>query len=93
MAPLIAEVEAKLPGMLEAMSHDGSFTHRTDTVDVVTILSGRIVLELAGGVSKELGPGDVVIQNGTRHRWRNPYDAAVHIAYGVGRRGEAKKST
>jgi len=75
IAPLIAEVKAKLPGMLEAMSDDGSFTHRTDTVDVVTILSGRTVIELAGGASKELGPGDVIIQNGTRHRWRNPYDA------------------
>jgi mannose-6-phosphate isomerase-like protein (cupin superfamily) len=75
MAPLIAEVKNKLPGMLEAMSDDGSFTHRTDTVDFVTIVSGRIIVELAGGASKELNPGDVVIQNGTLHRWRNPYDA------------------
>ena len=22
----------------------------------------------------ELGPGDTVVQNGTRHAWRNPYD-------------------
>ena len=22
----------------------------------------------------EVGPGDAVIQNGTRHAWRNPYD-------------------
>jgi len=88
MAPLIAEVEAKLPGMLEAMSNDGSFTHRTDTVDVVTILSGRINVELEGGASKDLGPGDVVIQNGTRHRWRNPYDApcTLHtVSIGVSR--------
>jgi len=88
-APLIAEVEAKLPGMLEAMSNDGSFTHRTDTLDVVTILSGRIVIELAGGASKELRPGDVLIQNGTRHRWRNPYDApcTLHtVSIGVVRR-------
>ncbi|MFO0994194.1 MAG: cupin domain-containing protein [Hyphomicrobiales bacterium] len=88
MAPLIAEVNAKLPGLLEAMSDDGSFTHRTDTVDIVTILSGRIVIELAGGASKDLNPGDVVIQNGTRHRWRNPYDApcTLHtVSIGVAR--------
>jgi hypothetical protein len=57
LAPLIAEAKAKLPGMLEAMSNDGSFTHRTDTIDVVTILAGRIVIELAGGSSKEIGAG------------------------------------
>lgn len=90
MAALIAEVKAELPGMLEAMSDDGSFTHRTDTVDVVTILSGRIVIELAGGASKDLGAGDVVIQNGTRHRWHNPFDApcTLHtVSIGVARQG------
>ena len=89
MAPLIAEAEAKLPGMLEAMSDDGSFMHRTDTVDIVTILSGRIVVELAGGASKDLQTGDVLVQNGTRHRWRNPYDApcTLHtVSIGVVRR-------
>ena len=77
--------------MIEAMSADGSFTHRTDTVDVVTILSGRIVIELADGASKELKPGDVVIQNGTLHRWRNPYNApcTLHtVSVGVERQGE-----
>ena len=31
------------------------------------------VLELDDGASVELGPGDTVVQNGTRHAWRNPY--------------------
>jgi len=88
LGPLIAEANAKLPSMLEAMSDDGSFTHRTDTVDVVTILSGCIVIELEGGARRALGPGDVVIQNGTRHRWRNPHDApcTLHtVSIGVAR--------
>jgi quercetin dioxygenase-like cupin family protein len=43
--------------------------HTTDTLDVEVILDGRIVLGLDDG-DHELGPGDVVVQRGTRHRWR-----------------------
>jgi mannose-6-phosphate isomerase-like protein (cupin superfamily) len=43
--------------------------HTTATVDVDVILSGRVRLELPGGRSTELGPGDVVVQRGTNHRW------------------------
>jgi hypothetical protein len=32
-----------------------------------------VVLELDDGVTVELGPGDTVVQNGTRHAWRNPF--------------------
>jgi quercetin dioxygenase-like cupin family protein len=37
-------------------------------------VSGRIVLELDDGATVELGPGDTVVQNGSRHAWRNPFD-------------------
>ena len=37
-------------------------------------MSGRVVLELDDGATVELGPGDTVVQNGTRHAWRNPFD-------------------
>jgi hypothetical protein len=30
-------------------------------------------LEPDDGVTRELGTGDTVIQNGTRHAWRNPF--------------------
>ena len=43
--------------------------HVTPTVDVDVVLRGRVVLELPDGVQTELGPGDVVIQRGTNHRW------------------------
>jgi quercetin dioxygenase-like cupin family protein len=43
--------------------------HTTDTLDVEVILDGRLVLGLDDG-DHELGPGDVVVQRGTRHRWR-----------------------
>ena len=43
--------------------------HATATVDVDVILSGRVRLDLRGERSVELGPGDVVVQRGTDHRW------------------------
>ena len=43
--------------------------HVTPTVDIDVVLRGRVVLELPDGVQTELGPGDVVIQRGTNHRW------------------------
>src|SRR5215831_4285373 len=44
--------------------------HRTDTTDFGVVLSGNVVVELDDGVEVLLSPGDVVVQNGTRHRWR-----------------------
>ena len=43
--------------------------HATPTIDVDVVLRGRVLLELPDGVQTELGPGDVVIQRGTNHRW------------------------
>ena len=44
--------------------------HRTDSTDFGVVLSGNVALELDDGVEVLLSPGDVVVQNGTRHRWR-----------------------
>lgn len=43
--------------------------HVTPTIDIDVVLRGRVLLELPDGVQTELGPGDVVIQRGTNHRW------------------------
>ncbi|MDJ0787044.1 MAG: cupin domain-containing protein [Myxococcota bacterium] len=67
------EVEAKLPGLAEHMEPDAPGMHTTDTIDFEYVISGRAVLELDDGATVELGPGDTVVQNGTRHAWRNPY--------------------
>jgi len=45
--------------------------HKTATIDFEVVLSGKIGLELDGRAEVVLGPGDVVVQNGTRHRWHN----------------------
>ena len=48
---------------------------RTDTTDFGVLLSGNIVAELDDGAEVLLSPGDVLVQNGTRHRWRVVGDA------------------
>ena len=58
-----------LPGM-HVENGDEPGMHRTDLTDFGVILSGNVVLELDDGVEVLLSPGDVVVQNGTRHRWR-----------------------
>jgi hypothetical protein len=55
----------------DVMEKDEPGMHRTATIDYEVVLSGRIGLELDDGVEVVLGPGDVVVQNGTRHRWHN----------------------
>jgi mannose-6-phosphate isomerase-like protein (cupin superfamily) len=66
-----AEMRAKLPGLGEAMESDTIGMHTTDTVDYDIIMSGDLWLELDDGREVHLKPGDIVIQNGTRHAWHN----------------------
>jgi len=70
----LAELEAALPGLARHMEPDAPGMHTTATIDYEYVVSGRVVLELDDGVTVELGPGDTVVQNGTRHAWRNPFD-------------------
>jgi mannose-6-phosphate isomerase-like protein (cupin superfamily) len=79
----LAELEAKLPGLLDYMEPDEPGMHTTDTIDFEVVLSGELVLELDDGAEVTLRPGDTVVQNGTRHRWINrsaePAQFAVFI--------------
>jgi mannose-6-phosphate isomerase-like protein (cupin superfamily) len=70
----LAELEDYLPGMAGHMEPDAPGMHTTATIDFEYVVSGRVILELDDGATRELGPGDTVIQNGTRHAWRNPFD-------------------
>lgn len=45
--------------------------HTTDTVDYDIVMSGEIWMEVDDGVEVHLKPFDCVVQNGTRHGWRN----------------------
>ncbi|MFF5968677.1 cupin domain-containing protein [Streptomyces collinus] len=55
--------------------------HATPTVDYGIVLQGEIVLELDDGHRTSLSAGDIVIQNGTRHAWRNRSDQPATMAF------------
>jgi mannose-6-phosphate isomerase-like protein (cupin superfamily) len=65
------ELEDKLPGLLPVLEMDHPGMHTTDTIDFEYVISGEVWLELDDGVEVHLCPGDTVVQNGTRHAWRN----------------------
>ena len=61
--------------------------HTTDTTDFGVLLSGNMALELDDGAEVLLSPGDVLIENGTRHRWRVVGDVpAVMASFLIGAR-------
>jgi mannose-6-phosphate isomerase-like protein (cupin superfamily) len=53
--------------------------HQTDTVDIVTVISGEIWAVVETGETL-LKPGDTLVQRGTKHGWRNRGDAPCVIA-------------
>lgn len=67
----LTEIQQKLPGMMEVLEFDHPGMHTTNTVDFDVIISGEVYLELDNGAEVLLKAGDCVIQNGTRHAWRN----------------------
>jgi mannose-6-phosphate isomerase-like protein (cupin superfamily) len=80
MAAVGQELLEKLPGLAEAMEPENFGMHTTDTVDYNIVLSGEIWLELDDGREVHLKPGDCVVQNGTRHAWKNLGSEACLIA-------------
>jgi quercetin dioxygenase-like cupin family protein len=54
-----------LPGQASPM-------HRTNSIDYGIVMEGEIELELDCGATKLLMRGDIIVQQGTIHLWRNP---------------------
>ena len=71
MMAALQEAEEKLPGAMAYMEPAHPGMHTTDTIDFEYVLSGEVWLELDDGVEVHLRAGDTVVQNGTRHAWRN----------------------
>lgn len=76
----VEELNRLMPGLTDAMEPDEPGMHTSDTVDLEIVLSGEITLELDDGAMKIMGPGDAIIQNGTRHRWHNLGDEPARVA-------------
>ena len=83
MEAAMGELDEKLPGLADHLEPNNPGVHTSATVDYEYIVSGRCVLELDDGEARELGPGDTVIQNGTRHAWRNPFDEPCVIVFAL----------
>jgi mannose-6-phosphate isomerase-like protein (cupin superfamily) len=77
-----AEYAEKVPGLGEAMASDRPGMQVTDSVDYDIIMAGQLTLELDDGSEVTLGPGDIVVQTGTRHAWHNRGTEPC-IMYGV----------
>ena len=76
----LAEFEAQMPGLLGHMEPDAPGMHTTSTIDFEVVLDGEVWLELDDGVEVHLQTGDCVVQNGTRHAWRNHGDVTARLA-------------
>src|SRR5262245_36277613 len=73
---VMREAMANAVGEIDGLEADGF--HTTQTVDYVMVLEGEVALELDTG-EVTLGPGDCVVQRGTRHAWRNRSDQPVKM--------------
>ena len=79
-AVAFAEQAEASPGLLEHFEPDAPGFHATPTVDYLILLDGELYLELDNGRETLVKPGDVVIQNATRHAWRNRTDRPARFA-------------
>jgi len=75
------EYMTKIPGLAESHEVDDPGMHTTDTVDYGIVLSGEIYLELDDEKEVHLKAGDCIVQNGTRHGWRNRNTEPCMIAF------------
>jgi hypothetical protein len=75
------EYRARLPGLAESFERDGSGMHATASIDYALVLDGELWLELDDGETVHLHAGDIVIQQATRHGWRNKSERPATIAF------------
>jgi quercetin dioxygenase-like cupin family protein len=72
----------RMPGIPPGTDHDETWLrvetedpttpgmHATDTLDLMVVLEGAVVMGLEDGSERTLGAGEYVVQRGTLHRWR-----------------------
>lgn len=77
---LAREMEDKVPGAASHYDPDNPGMHQTQSIDFGVVLDGHVVLEL-DDAEVLLHPGDVVVQNGTRHAWRNRSERPCTMAF------------
>jgi mannose-6-phosphate isomerase-like protein (cupin superfamily) len=65
------EALVRLRGLADHFEKEDPAMHKTNTVDYSIVYDGEMWLEMDDGETVHLKRGDVVVQNGTRHAWRN----------------------
>jgi quercetin dioxygenase-like cupin family protein len=63
--------------IVDMLPNASSPMHRTNSIDYGIILSGTIELELENHEIKTLSQGDIIVQRGTIHQWRNPSSTEI----------------
>jgi quercetin dioxygenase-like cupin family protein len=58
--------------IVDMLPNASSPMHRTSSIDYGIVLSGKIELELDNQVFKTINAGEIIVQRGTIHKWRNP---------------------
>jgi hypothetical protein len=75
------EALIRLRGLADHFEKKDPGMHKTNTVDYAVVYEGEIWLELDDAKTIHLKRGDVVVQNGTRHAWRNKGTTPVTMLF------------
>ena len=75
------EALIRLRGLADHFEKEDPAMHKTNTVDYAVVHEGEIWLELDDGKTVHLKRGEVVVQNGTRHAWRNKGTTPVTMLF------------
>lgn len=75
------EMLVRLPGLAECFEQEAPGFHRTDTIDYGVLLEGELTLLLDEGETSVMRAGDVVVQMGTRHAWRNTGNTPARMMF------------
>jgi hypothetical protein len=81
VSELVAEFARLLPGAAQYVDPAAPRFHRTPTVDLAVVLSGRVTIELDSGDRATLSAGDTLVQNGTSHAWINVGPESAQIGF------------
>ena len=78
-SPDTGDVDRKFPGLMATMDPNEPGMHRSETIDLIYVVAGRVVLELDDGSKTEIAAGNVVVQSATMHAWRNPWSEPCRL--------------
>lgn len=63
--------------VVDMLPNASSPMHRTNSIDYGIVMSGKIELELDNQAFKTINAGEIIIQRGTIHKWRNPSSTEI----------------